>query len=111
MSGRTGAPSAWLDSTSHHRRRADFMKTLVLLGAVWAAFPLRDATGALHQSSELQERPLTVLVFLSTECPLCNRAIPDLNALAERQAGKVRFFAVNAERDRTADEVLRHDRE
>jgi len=87
------------------------MKTLVLLGVVWAAFPLRDAAGGLHQAAELRERPVTVLVFLSTECPLCNRSIPDLNALAARHGGRVRFLAVNPERDRTAGEVLRHDRE
>jgi len=87
------------------------MKTLVLIGAIWAAFPLRDAAGTLHQASELKERPVTVLVFLSTECPLSNRSIPDLNAMAARHAGRVRFFAVNPERDRTADQVLHHDRE
>ncbi len=87
------------------------MKTLVLLGAVWAVFPLEDAAGALHEAAELREAPLTALVFLSTECPLGNRSIPDLNALAARYPGKVRFLAVNPERDRTAEEVLRHDRE
>lgn len=87
------------------------MKTLILLGALWPVFPLSDASGAVHQAAELKDHPVTVLVFLSTECPLCNRAIPDLNALAGRYAGKVRFFAVNAERGRTAAEVLQHDRE
>src|SRR3954470_10553064 len=87
------------------------MKTLVLLGAIWSVFSLRDATGTAHAASELKETPVTVLVFLSTECPLCNRAIPDLDALSSRYAGRARFFAVNAERDRSAEEVLRHDRE
>jgi thiol-disulfide isomerase/thioredoxin len=87
------------------------MKTLALLGAIWAVFPLKDAAGDLHQAADLKDHPVTVLVFLSTECPLCNRAIPDLNALAERYAGKVRFFAVNSERDQTAAQVLQHDRE
>jgi thiol-disulfide isomerase/thioredoxin len=87
------------------------MKTLALLGAIWAVFPLRDAGGTLHPATELKDHPLVVLVFLSTECPLCNRAVPDLNALSQRHAGKVRFFAVNPERDRTAAQVLAHDRE
>jgi thiol-disulfide isomerase/thioredoxin len=87
------------------------MKTLALLGALWALFPLKDAAGTEHPASELKDHPVTVLVFLSTECPLCNRAIPDLNALSQRSAGRVRFFAVNAERDRTAEQVLQHDRE
>jgi len=75
------------------------------------ALPLRDAAGAVHPASELRQGRVTVLVFLSTECPLCNRAIPDLNALAARYAGRAAFLAVNPEKDRSAEEVLRHDRE
>ena len=54
---------------------------------------------------------LTVYIFLAVQCPISNRAIPDLNALSEKYAGKVQFVAVNAERDVSADQVAAHDRE
>jgi thiol-disulfide isomerase/thioredoxin len=53
----------------------------------------------------------TVFVFLAVQCPISNRSIPDLNALAEKYEGRVRFVGVNAERGRTAEEVEKHDRE
>jgi peroxiredoxin len=83
---------------------------LVLLAAspVALPLPLRDAEGATHTEREVRESALTVFVFLASDCPICNRSIPDLNALAARYAGRVRFLGVSAE---PAATVAKHDRE
>ena len=80
---------------------------LLLAGSpVMLPLPARDARGATHTAAEVQQ--LTVFVFLATDCPICNRSIPDLNALAQRYQGKVRFFGVSSEK---ADAVAKHDDE
>jgi hypothetical protein len=35
--------------------------------------PLSDARGVAHTEREVREGPLTVFVFLATDCPICNR--------------------------------------
>jgi peroxiredoxin len=97
----------------HARVRAAMTGLLaaLLLSAVAPVklpFPLSDARGVAHTDREVREAPLTVFVFLATDCPICNRSIPDLNALAARYAGKVRFFGVSGE---GAEVVAKHDDE
>ena len=66
-----------------------------------------DAAGASHAL----RGALTVFVFMSVECPISNRSIPNLNELAQKYAGKVRFFGVNPEADVTAAQVAQHDKD
>jgi len=47
-----------------------------------------DLKGNLHQLAERPELKATVLVFLSTECPICIQYVPELNRLVEDYAGK-----------------------
>ena len=92
------------------------IQTLIVVTLLAAAplklpFPIPDADGVSHLEGELQERALTAFVFLSLECPICNRSIPDLGTLAARYTDQVRFFAVNPEPSATAEQVKRHDRD
>lgn len=53
-----------------------------------------------------------VLVFISVDCPIANRAVPELRALAEELAPQgVRFVAVYANADETAADIRRHQAE
>jgi thiol-disulfide isomerase/thioredoxin len=86
------------------------------LGAPARAEPLeyglKDARGQEHTQAELREHTAVVLVFLGLECPLSNRSIPELNRLAaEYGARGVRFLAVNADREASAEHVRQHDEE
>lgn len=54
-----------------------------------------DLKGNLHQLAERPELKATVLVFLSTECPICIEYVPELNRLVQDYAGKpVELFGV-----------------
>jgi peroxiredoxin len=89
-------------------RLAMTLPTLLLLAAAPVALPLPllDAHGVTHREREVRASPLTVFVFLATDCPICNRSIPDMNQLAKRYEGRVRFFGVSSER---APDVAKHD--
>jgi thiol-disulfide isomerase/thioredoxin len=54
-----------------------------------------DLKGNLHQLAERPELKATVLVFLSSECPICIEYVPELNRLVQDYAGKpVELFGV-----------------
>jgi hypothetical protein len=54
----------------------------------------------------------TVLVFLNTECPICNTAVPELNRLAKLAAEKkLAFFGVISDMNTTRAEALKHHKE
>lgn len=57
------------------------------------------------------ERAL-VLAFISVDCPIANRAVPELRALAGELASQgVRFVAVYANADESAADIRRHQAE
>lgn len=101
-------------------RRAVFLGLIAMLagvpgGAAWAEpleYALKDARGQEHTQAELREHRAVVLVFLGLECPLSNRSIPELNRLAAEYGVRgVRFLAVNADREASAEHVRQHDEE
>ena len=50
-----------------------------------------------------------VLEFIAVDCPIANRALPELRALADELGGAgVRFVQVYANADETAEEIRRH---
>ncbi|HEY3788279.1 MAG TPA: redoxin domain-containing protein, partial [Urbifossiella sp.] len=57
-------------------------------------FELQSTDGASVRFITASPAPITVFVFLSTECPLAKLAVPRLTALA-RRFPEVPFFAVN----------------
>jgi thiol-disulfide isomerase/thioredoxin len=59
--------------------------------AIWlVGLTLTGAPLAAHRA----DAPLCVLIFLETECPICQKTLPRLQALARQYAGRVRFEAV-----------------
>lgn len=74
-------------------------------------FSLLDTAGAAHSLRVNPERAALVLVFLSTECPIANGYIPELNRQATRlQAAKsqVDFFGVISDRSTTRAAAAKH---
>jgi peroxiredoxin/mono/diheme cytochrome c family protein len=60
-------------------------------------FALADAYGKEHRLSDYGERPVVVLAFLGTECPLARVYAPRLAALAKKYEGQgVVFLGINS---------------
>jgi len=77
-----------------------------------AASPLRDTGGGLHDPSEWLKAPAAVLFFVTTDCPIANSYVPEMNRLHERFAARgVRFFGVQADVSIAGPEVAAHARE
>lgn len=60
-------------------------------------FDVRDRTGATHRLSDYSNKPIIVVAFLGTECPLAKLYAPRLNALAHRYRDRgVAFLGINS---------------
>jgi peroxiredoxin len=77
------------------------------LGRVVSDVTLTNSLGASVSLAEFQDKPVIVLAFLGTECPLAKLAVTKLNALAkEFEPRGVAILGVNANRqDSLADLV------
>jgi hypothetical protein len=54
----------------------------------------------------------TVVIFLSTECPICNTAVPEINRLAKIAADKkLAFFGVISDANTTRAQAIKHHKE
>lgn len=96
----------------------------VLAGGIGCA---TSATPALLQGSDLAWQDLQgrrravvesagerglVMVYLSVDCPIANRCLPELEELAEKyRSGGLRFVRVYAQAQEGPDEILNHGRE
>jgi len=71
---------------------------LILRAATAPVSPLRDTDGTLHQPSEWNGPEVAVLFFVTTDCPVANSYVPEMNRLHDRFAPRgVRFLAVQAD--------------
>lgn len=92
------------------------MKTtvgLVLLAAlpILAGVPqfrLRDTQGLDHNSAEWKTAKAVVLFFVTTDCPIANGYVPEMNRIHDAYSQRgVQFYAVQADVS-VADEVARY---
>jgi thiol-disulfide isomerase/thioredoxin len=90
---------------------------LFLLARTIAAAPpsglpqvsLTDTAGRVHTPAEWAARRAVVLLFVSTDCPLSNRYVPELNRIASAYAARgVSFYAVQGDATVADDEVRHH---
>ena len=71
-----------------------------------------DVGGTTHSLFGGAAIKVVVLVFLSTECPIANQSIPELNRIAAaNESPEVRFFAVLSDRTVTRAQAARHHKE
>jgi thiol-disulfide isomerase/thioredoxin len=83
---------------------------LLLAAAVapGAELSLTALDGAPQSLRSLQKTPVTVLVFLSAQCPVSNEYVGRLNALANEYAGQATFLGVNANHNESVEQARQH---
>jgi peroxiredoxin len=95
------------------------LRICLLLGFVLAGaaatlpqFSLADTAGNTHTPAEWSGKRAVVLFFLSTDCPLCNNYVPELNRIAGAYTPRgVAFYAVQGDATVPAADVRRHVKE
>ena len=78
------------------------------IGAQAPDLTLTALDGAPCSLRSLQQAPVTVLIFLSAECPVSNEYVGRMNALARDYTGRVTVLGVNSNRNESADQVRQH---
>jgi len=62
------------------------------------AFQLRDTNGAVHSNAEWANQKAIVLFFVTTDCPVANSYVPEMNRLRDAYTSRgVAVYAVQAE--------------
>jgi thiol-disulfide isomerase/thioredoxin len=75
-------------------------------------FALRDVNGVEHRQSEWTSKRAIVLFFKTTECPISNSYIPEMNRLQKEYVARgVAFYAIEADTTVTDNDVRRHAKE
>ena len=81
------------------------------LAALALHFSLPDTAGRLHTEREWAGKRAVVLVFTTTDCPIGNRYVPELNRIAREYAARgVALFGVHSDPSQTPEEVRRYAR-
>ncbi len=76
------------------------------------AFSFPDSAGRMHTRQEWSGKHAIVLLFLSTDCPLSNAYVPELNRMRETYAPRgVAFYAVQGDGTVGLEEVRKHVRD
>jgi len=92
--------------------RSMFTLSLVLLYCNFAvAFsipPLVDMRGQVHELGASHSLKATVIIFVSPDCPLCQRYAPTLNKLAAELPPGVELFGVVSGNLHTHQEVIKY---
>jgi thiol-disulfide isomerase/thioredoxin len=71
-----------------------------------------DTAGGKHPAAEWASKKAVVLFFSSTDCPLANAYVPEMNRMQQAYASRgVAFYAVQGDATIAAPEVIRHARE
>jgi peroxiredoxin len=75
-------------------------------------FSLTDTAGAVHSPAEWSGKKAIVLLFVSTDCPLSNRYVPEMNRIASEYASRgVAVYAVQGDATIADAEVRKHAKE
>jgi len=75
-------------------------------------FTLADTAGRTHTPAEWSGKRAVVLFFLTTDCPLCNNYVPELNRLTQAFTARgVAFYGVQGDATVPAADVRRHAKE
>jgi peroxiredoxin len=82
---------------------------IALLFLLTPQFALRDTTGAVHRQDEWARAKAVVVFFTTTDCPLSNNYVPEMNRIEKAYAGRgVAFYAVQTDTTIPVAEVRRH---
>jgi thiol-disulfide isomerase/thioredoxin len=80
-----------------------------LLFLLTPQFALRDTAGVVHRQDEWARSRAVVVFFTTTDCPLSNNYVPEMNRIEKAYAGRgVAFYAVQTDTTIPVAEVRRH---
>src|SRR5689334_24673809 len=72
-------------------------------------FSLTDTSGQTHTPAEWSGKRAVVLFFLTTDCPLCNGYVPEMNRIEQAYAPRgVAFYGIQGDATVAPAEVRRH---
>src|SRR5579863_4335752 len=81
-------------------------------GAQRPQFSLRDTRGVLHSPDEWNGKKAIVVFFTTTDCPLSNNDVPEMNRTRhDYEARGVAFYAVQADTTIADADVLSHTKD
>jgi len=80
--------------------------------AILIAFALRDTAGVVHHQDEWTRSRAVVVFFTTTDCPVSNGYVPEMNRIRADYASRgVAFYAVQADTAISDAEVRKHTKE
>ena len=86
--------------------------SVLAIGAGAPKFSLSDSSGAKHTDAEWRAARASVLFFITTDCPISNGYVPEMNRIAQDYASRgVRVYAVMADTSIPLAEVRKHSQE
>lgn len=75
-------------------------------------FQLRDTAGAVHTDAEWAHQKAILLFFVTTDCPVANSYVPEMNRIREAYAARgVGVYAVQAETTVADADVAKYAKE
>ena len=88
------------------------LSTLALQAGSLPRFSLTDTTGRTHTPAEWASKRAVVLFFASTDCPLANAYVPEMNRIRQAYSPRgVAFYAVQGDATIAAADVVQHAKE
>ena len=87
----------------------------VALDTIVKDFTLKDADGASHTLYQLsEEKPVTVVLFLATQCPIATdyaeRIVDLVETYGEKSGKKVQFIGINSNKQETIKEIAEYSK-
>jgi peroxiredoxin len=105
----------WADRAYNENMGRQFgiclLAVCVLAGAAGKLppFSLADTEGRTHTPAEWNSKRAVVLFFLTTDCPLCNNYVPEMNRIAQTYTPKgVAFYGIQGDATVPATDVRQH---
>lgn len=72
-------------------------------------FSFTDTAGRVHTQAEWSGKRAVVLFFLTTDCPLCNNYVPEMNRIAQTYSARgVEFYGVQGDATVADGDVRQH---
>jgi peroxiredoxin len=88
------------------------VRAVALLVLLTPQFALRDTSGVVHRQDEWARAKAVVIFFTTTDCPLSNNYVREMNRIQKAYAGRgVAFYAVQTDTTIPDGEVRRHTRD
>ncbi len=88
------------------------MLCTAVFGAQRPQFALRDTSNGIHSPEEWNGKKAIVVFFTTTDCPLSNNDVPEMNRTRrDYQSRGVAFYAVQADTTIVDADVVQHAKE